>query len=252
MLFDSLMVYLALANNTEDLFLTTRPTSLFAGSNLVGVADLLVRQRLKVRELSTFGLFDQQLHDTFMIADTPYIVPETRFDNPRNIPMGPNVSTLRITCQLELREWTVIQDYRNKSILGGIATVGGVGSFFSIVFVVCFGNPLLGIIYRTKPFTPFGKFHQLESQRAQISHSTIEKYKGLRSDLQSLKDNLGLLVLMLDTLVDLDVVAEEHPHRMSPKQRRNVKLRDAEQELSVKKQDYDSDSYQEGRRSAAS
>ncbi|KAJ2931024.1 hypothetical protein H1R20_g6098, partial [Candolleomyces eurysporus] len=268
-LFDSLMVYLALTNNTNDVLSTTRPTSLFAGSNLVGVADLMVRQRLKVKELSTFGLFDvsgftidyilglefllvKQLYNTFMIADIPYIVPETRFANPRNIPIGPNVSTLQIASQLDLRDWIVIQDYRNKSTLGGIATVGGLGSFFSIVFVVCFGNSLLGIIYRTKPLTPFGIFHQLESQRAQISHSTIEKYTSLRSDLQSLKDNPGLLAFVLDTLVDLDVVIEEHPHRMSPKQRRNAKLRDVEQELSFKKQDYDSDSDQEGGRSATS
>ena len=55
---DSMRVYLAMTNDTEDVLLTTRPTYLFPGSNAIGVADLIVRQRLKVRELSTLGLFD--------------------------------------------------------------------------------------------------------------------------------------------------------------------------------------------------
>ncbi|KAJ2931006.1 hypothetical protein H1R20_g6082, partial [Candolleomyces eurysporus] len=97
----------------------------------------------------------------------------------------------------------------------------------------------------TKPLTPFGIFHQLGSQRAQVSVSTVEKYRGLRSDLQSLKDNPGLLALILDTLIDLDVVAEEHPHGMKSKRRLNAKLRDVEQELSAEKQDSALDPNQE-------
>ncbi|RXW15444.1 hypothetical protein EST38_g10419 [Candolleomyces aberdarensis] len=215
MISDSLKVYLALTNDTGDALLTTRPIPLLPGSNLVGVADLMVRQRLKLREVSTFGLpFD--LYDTFMIADIPYTGPETRVNNPRfqiPVPTGTDISTLRIACQNDPREWTVIQDYRNKSILAGIAAVGGLGSFLSVLFAVWFGNSLLGIVYRTKPLTPFGAFHYLDNQKARLITSTNENYGALRSDLQSLKDNPGLLTFIFDTLIDVDIVAEENPHR---------------------------------------
>jgi hypothetical protein len=58
MIHDSLKVYLALTNSTKDVLLTTRPVPLFPGSNLLGVADLMIRQRLKPAWLSTLGLFN--------------------------------------------------------------------------------------------------------------------------------------------------------------------------------------------------
>ena len=87
-----------------------------------------------------------------MVANILYTAPDPRVDMPRfrntTVPVGLNISTLRIACNSDYREWTVIQDYRDKSTLGGIAALGGLGSFISIVFVVCFGNSLLGIAYR--------------------------------------------------------------------------------------------------------
>ena len=86
-----------------------------------------------------------------MIADIPYTGPEPGVNDPRfrlRVPTGTDAATLRIACQSDPREWTVIQDYRNKSILGGIAALGGLGAFLSIFFVIWFGNSLLGIVYR--------------------------------------------------------------------------------------------------------
>ncbi|KAJ2913764.1 hypothetical protein MD484_g6653, partial [Candolleomyces efflorescens] len=214
MIWDAMKVYLALTNNTEDALLTTRPTPLFPGNNLVGLADLM-------------------LYDTFMIADIPSTVHDSRVDHPlfRDSPsysVGTNISTLRIASQIDPREWTVIQDYRNKSVLGGIAAVGGLGSFLSIFFVVWFGGSLFGIIFRTKPLTPFGIVHHLENQKARLATSTNEKYHALRSDLQSLKDNPGLLSFVFDALIDLDVVAEEHP---SWEKSMKARVHDPEQDL---------------------
>lgn len=56
--FDSLRVYLALTNNTSDVLLSTTATPLFPGTNIVGYANLLLRQRLEAAHLSTLGLFD--------------------------------------------------------------------------------------------------------------------------------------------------------------------------------------------------
>jgi hypothetical protein len=96
--------------------------------------------------------------------------------------------------------------------------------------------------------TPFGFFHNVENEKARVSASIIEKYSALPADLQSLKDNPGLLAFILDTLIDVDVVrvAEDRPHRVSSQHRRNGKLRDVEQELNAEKEGSDSDSGQEG------
>jgi hypothetical protein len=93
-----------------------------------------------------------QRYDTFLIADIPFTSPDPRVNHPRlnytKFPPGVNVSTLRIAHKNDFREWTVIQDYRSKSILGGLAAIGGLGSTLSLFFAVCFGNSLLGIVYR--------------------------------------------------------------------------------------------------------
>lgn len=56
--FDTLLVYLALTNNTRDVMLSTAATPLLPGVNIVGFADVVVRQRLEEAHLSTLGLFD--------------------------------------------------------------------------------------------------------------------------------------------------------------------------------------------------
>ena len=42
-----------------------------------------------------------------------------------------------------------------------------------------------------------------------MASSANEKYTALRSDIAALKDNPGLLALILDTLIDLDLLTEE-------------------------------------------
>jgi hypothetical protein len=41
--------------------------------------------------------------------------------------------------------------------------------------------------------------------------SSTEEYSALRADLQELKDRPGILKFVLDTLIDLDVIADEPP-----------------------------------------
>jgi hypothetical protein len=58
---NSLGVYLALKNITQDVVSLTPVTYLSPGTNLVGIADFIVRQRFKAPRLSTLGLFDVSL-----------------------------------------------------------------------------------------------------------------------------------------------------------------------------------------------
>jgi hypothetical protein len=54
---ESLEVYSALTNITEDALATTRPTLLFPGMNMIGVVNPRIRKRFGAPGLSAFGLF---------------------------------------------------------------------------------------------------------------------------------------------------------------------------------------------------
>lgn len=58
---DSLVIYSELTNNVNDRLASTSPTLLLIGMNLVGVAELLVRQSLKTTSLATLGFIDVSL-----------------------------------------------------------------------------------------------------------------------------------------------------------------------------------------------
>ncbi|RXW22826.1 hypothetical protein EST38_g3006 [Candolleomyces aberdarensis] len=206
---DSLLVYVTLTNNTDDAVASTTPIHLLPGTNIVGITDTIVRQRLTAAHLSTLGFLD--VYDTFLITKLAYTLPEPLAAVSSDYPTGPMISTIRIISTPLEAEWLILQDYRTKSILGGFAEVGGLGSFLSVIFVVLFGNTLLGIAHRIKPLTPFGVLHQLDTPRERLFRSSTEQYRDLRADIQSLKESPGLMKFVLDTLIDLDVIAEEPP-----------------------------------------
>lgn len=84
-----------------------------------------------------------------MIARMSYTAPDPLATGTPDYPTGPKVSTFRITSMPQVEfEFTIIQDYRTKSVLNGFSGIGGLGSLSSF-FVILFGNTLLGIVYRT-------------------------------------------------------------------------------------------------------
>jgi hypothetical protein len=62
-----------------------------------------------------------------------------------------------------------------------------------------------------KPFSAFGILHTLRSQRQQLARVFKHKYPKLEAELTALKNevNGGVLTLLLDTLLDLDLIREE-------------------------------------------
>ncbi|RXW14617.1 hypothetical protein EST38_g11240 [Candolleomyces aberdarensis] len=205
---DSLKVYLSPTKSIGGIHLN-EATRLFPGTNLVGVPEFTVQQFIRTPHWSTLGFFDT--YDTVLTARMAYTTPDPLAAVTPDYPTGPKVATFRIASIPVIGEWTVKQEYRTKSTLSGFAEVGGLGSFLSIFLVILFGNTLLGTVYRTKPLTPFGLVHHLGKPRESVFRSSEDHYGALRSDLQLLKDNPGLLKFMLDTLIDLDVIAEEPP-----------------------------------------
>lgn len=162
--FVPLLVYLALTDDLEDVLASTVATPLLPGTHLVGIPGYTVRQRLQVEHLSTLGLLNVSLlnqrfslnlteqipkkYRTYVVAKMT-LLPDPLAAVSPDFPAGPSISTLRIVSAGFYEDWTISQDYRTKTTLGGFAEVGGLGSFLSIIFVVLFGNTLLGIAHRT-------------------------------------------------------------------------------------------------------
>jgi hypothetical protein len=98
-----------------------------------------------------------------------YIAPDPLAGVSPDYPTGPNVSTLRITSAPVEAEWAIVQDYRTKSVLNGFAGVGGLGSFFSIIFVILFGNTLLGLFRRTLLTLVYARVQELTRRRIEAT-----------------------------------------------------------------------------------
>ena len=63
----------------------------------------------------------------------------------------------------------------------------------------------------TKPFSAFGIFHGMEKQQNRLGEAYKSDYPKLESELRKFqtKENRGLLALLLDTLLDLDLIKEK-------------------------------------------
>jgi len=63
------------------------------------------------------------------------------------IPRSPDVATIRIISQSDFTEVTIIQDYREKSVTKGFATIGGLWVFLGGIFTALFGSSIMRILF---------------------------------------------------------------------------------------------------------
>ena len=69
-----------------------------------------------------------------------------------NITRAPDVSTLRIVTPYNFAEWRIIQQSRDKSVLKGLASVGGLWTFLGGIFTALFGTTIMRIIFGMQSF----------------------------------------------------------------------------------------------------
>jgi hypothetical protein len=69
---------------------------------------------------------------------------------------------------------------------------------------------LTGNYSGTKPFSAFGVLHGLPNQREKLAGAFLSKYPKLEAELRALEtdENRGVVALLLDTLLDLDLIRE--------------------------------------------
>ncbi|KAJ2914992.1 hypothetical protein MD484_g5426, partial [Candolleomyces efflorescens] len=198
----------------RDVLATTQPAMLLPSMDLIGVYNMVIRKRFRNPDLSAFGLFD--VYDTFAVAEMASLVPMGRKVSPDD--RNPNISTLQIAFRGPPGEWRVIQDYREKSVLNGLSSAGGLGSFVSLLCTILFGTSLFSVLFRTKPFSAFGLLHSLKHQREELAGACRKKYPKLEAELREFEteEDRGVQALILHTLLDLDMVKEQLTRPQSP------------------------------------
>jgi len=96
-------------------------------------------------------LVDIQSIESFYVSevDTLYSGPQLSF---LGVPTGPNTSSLTVYA-LPLayvsRNPKVIQDYRDKSVVGGFSSLGGLWSFVCGMFSMVFGCSVIRVLFGT-------------------------------------------------------------------------------------------------------
>lgn len=64
---------------------------------------------------------------------------------------GSDIATLRIRALASTGNWRIVQDFRDKTILNGIASVGGLWTFLGGIFAALFGRSLVKILLGELP-----------------------------------------------------------------------------------------------------
>ncbi len=157
------------------------------------------------------------------------------------IAQGPEVATIRITPQNDPSEWKIIRDYRDKSVLKGFASVGGLWAALGGIFAVLFGSSIIRIIFGMqfisdkldddynsphspgiKPLSLLGLMHTFQEDK--IRDAYLQEYPRVLSDVNSKLEDRGLVALLCDYVIDVGFISEPgstslsmtHPNPGSP------------------------------------
>ncbi len=115
------------------------------------------------------------------------------------IPRGPDTSTIRIVTPFDFAEWKIVEQNRDKSVLKGLAGVGGLWTFIGGIFTALFGSSIIRIIFGacrillcgrytklhyigTKPISLFGITRSFVGDK--IGDACRTEYPRLESDLK--------------------------------------------------------------------
>jgi hypothetical protein len=189
-------------NDTEQVLHRTVPVSIPPGVNLLANVNFEIRQLFKKPSLSAFGLFDSI--NTFSIARIVHVFNDPQAGISSFIPHSPGISTLRAYAMVDPSEWVIVQDNRDKSVVRGLADVGGLWAFLSGAFAMIFGISLMRVLFGFKPISVFGIAHLFQTERTQAAF--MEEYPKLREEIALPKGERGILSLLSDHLIDLDII----------------------------------------------
>lgn len=157
-------ILVGLTNNTNDVVANTIPTPMFPGLNLAGNISREFKRRFVKPPLASWGIFSSST--SFLVTGLSPLF----YDPSSLIPRSPDTGTLRIFGQNDHSDWELHQDYRDKSVWSGLASVGGFWTFLNGAFGIIFGTRLVLILFGIKPGSIFGIAHLFQRQRPADEH----------------------------------------------------------------------------------
>ncbi|KAJ3542700.1 hypothetical protein NMY22_g3419 [Coprinellus aureogranulatus] len=211
---DVASVYLGLTGDGDNTVANTQPIFLFKGRHLIVVMDYHIRQELNP-EIATLGFAAKV---AYPVASITQILPALLTMG------GDKLSTLRFARDDFTPYINVIEDYRDASVLAGIATAGGLGSFLSTLLIILLGTSLMSAISGmptiphnmidalttwkpgAKPYSPFGILHSIPVLQTKLVDECYTNYPAIKDDLKRQEENPGVLSYLLDTLIDMDAL----------------------------------------------
>jgi len=142
---------------------TDSPVSLIPGWNGVGFAKPYMLHKFGNQALSTLGIFmvkdfcSYMVHEmnllfcqsykSFIMSDIIDVKPDPLASTSPLITRASDVATIRIIPLKTTADWRVVEEYRDRSVLKGFSTVGGLWTFFSGIFVALFGSSLSMVVF---------------------------------------------------------------------------------------------------------
>ncbi|KAF9044359.1 hypothetical protein BJ165DRAFT_194726 [Panaeolus papilionaceus] len=197
-------VYVGYTTNVD--FLINQTTAIALPPNvhhLTGVTFGL-RKILKRPALSALGMFEATT--TFVTADILSIVPDPLASvTPPVYNMSETSSTFRLYLNRRF-EIRVIEDSRERSVLGGFSALGGLWTFLGGIFVTLFGTSLMTIFFNSRPLSIFGLAQRVEKDS--IAREYLQKYPKIREDLKLPQPERGIMALLQDYLIDVALFEE--------------------------------------------
>ncbi|KAF8646915.1 hypothetical protein AX16_007007 [Volvariella volvacea WC 439] len=159
----SLLVVVGMTKDTTHALYSTAPVHLSPGSHLIVNVVRRLRRVYQRPGLSAFGapsFWNIGKMKTFMIAEVASILPNP---NPPTDASGPEMSSLRIQHQHDVRNFRIEEDYIEGSLADGLAELGGLWTMYNVVFTFLFGGSLAMTLFAIKYFSPWGLIHWLDT-----------------------------------------------------------------------------------------
>jgi len=64
-----------------------------------------------------------------------------------DLPQGPEYATLRISPVIDMRYKRTVQEYKENSVLSGVASIGGLWTFLGGLFAILFGSSIIRTLF---------------------------------------------------------------------------------------------------------
>jgi hypothetical protein len=126
---------------------------------------------------------------------------------------------------MDFSEWKVVQEQRDKSVLRGFSTTGGLWTVFGGIFSICFGSSILQVMFGklstceftvrflfltmmlyalgVKPLSVFGLVHNVQKNR--IRDACLKDYPCVSQDINRVPQKYrGLNSFLTDYLINVE------------------------------------------------